>query len=75
MTYEEESGFYVGPCDSVKINSQKITEDTYIILPSNVSDLNDYMCGSVNRKGLMCSQCADGFGLTLFSIGQTWMRM
>ena len=27
------------------------------------------MCGSVNRQGPMCSQCADGFGLAVFSIG------
>ena len=67
MTYEEESGFYVCLCDNVKLNT---TEDNHIILPSNVSELNNYMCGAVNRKGPVCSQCADGFGLAVFSIGQ-----
>ena len=73
MTYEEEDGFYVGLCDNVKLksNSLNTTEDNYIRLPSNVSDLNDYMCGPMNRKGLVCSQCVDGFGLAVFSIGHT----
>ena len=40
----------------------------YIILPKNLSQLNDYMCDPLNRKGFVCSQCADGFGpsITLF---------
>ena len=74
MTYEEEGGFYVGLCDNVNLKSNSLintTEDNYIRLPSNVSDLNDYMCGPMNRKGLVCSQCADGFGLAVFSVGQT----
>ena len=68
MTYEEGSGFYVNPCDNI-VSSIKTAKDNYIRLPNNVSDLNDYMCGPMNRQGLMCSQCADGFGLAVFSIG------
>lgn len=34
----------------------------FIELPSNISELNDYMCGSANRKGFLCSECVDGFG-------------
>ena len=33
-----------------------------ILLPTNLSQLNDYMCGPLNRKGLVCNECADGFG-------------
>ena len=68
MTYEERNGFYVNLCDSV-ISSLNITKDKYIRLPSNISDLNDYMCGPMNRQGPMCGQCDDGFGLAVFSIG------
>ena len=71
MTYEEGSGFSVGLCDNVEVDSLKTTKDNYIRLPSNVSDLNDYMCGPMNRKGPMCSQCTDDFGLAVFSVGQT----
>ena len=68
MTYEERNGFYVNLCDSM-ISSLNITKDNYIRLPSNISDLNDYMCGPMNRQGAMCGQCDDGFGLAIFSIG------
>ena len=68
MTYEERSGFYVNLCDSM-ISSLNITKDNYIRFPSNTSDLNDYMCGPMNRQGPMCGQCDDGFGLAVFSIG------
>ena len=40
-----------------------------IELPRNLSRLNDYMCGPLNRKGLVCSECADGFGLSVTSFG------
>ena len=34
--------------------------DCYI--PENISELNNYMCGPLNRKGYLCSDCIDGFG-------------
>ena len=40
-----------------------------IQLPRNLSQLNDYMCGPLNRKGLVCSECADGFGPSMSSFG------
>ena len=71
MTYEEESGFYVGHCGSVNVSGLNVTKDHYIWLPDNVSNLNEYMCGPLNRQGIMCSQCADGFGFAVFSVGPT----
>ena len=41
----------------------------YIPLPDNASELNDYMCGPLNRKGRLCSECKDGYGLAMTSIG------
>ena len=46
-----------------------ITKYGWTILPRNLSQLNDYMCGSQNRKGLVCSECADGFGPSVTSFG------
>ena len=40
-----------------------------ILLPSYLSELNDRMCGPLNRKGLVCSECADGFGPSVTSFG------
>ena len=42
------------------------TKDTTSI---NLSQLNDYTCGRLNRKGLVCSECADGFGPSVASFG------
>ena len=41
----------------------------YTHLPDNVSELNDYMCGPLNRKGRVCSECKDGYGLAVTSVG------
>ena len=70
MTYEERNGFYINPCDSV-ISGLNITKNNYIRLPNNISALNDYVCGPMNRQGPMCSQYTNGFGLTVHSIGHT----
>ena len=72
MTYEEGEGYYVGLCDYFNLDKyNKSTTNNYISLPSNVSELNDYMCGPLNRKGIMCSQCIDGYGQSVTSIGHT----
>ena len=39
----------------------------YITLPQNTSELNTFMCGGLNRTGLLCSQCEPGLGPAVFS--------
>ena len=39
-----------------------MTKPGHIQLPKNISRLNDYMCGPLNRKGFLCGECSDGFG-------------
>ena len=39
----------------------------YVALPQNVCDLNDFMCGGLNRTGLLCSNCKPGLGPAVFS--------
>ena len=43
--------------------------DWYVQLPDNISTLNDYMCSRLNRKGRVCSECMDGYGHSVTSIG------
>ena len=50
-----------------KFDEQK--EVWYILLPENVSELNDYFCGTMDRRGRVCSKCKDGFGPGVMSIG------
>ena len=52
-----------------KVSDYNVTKASeYIQLPTVLTELNDSMCGPLNRKGLVCSECADGFGpsVTLF---------
>ena len=71
MTYEEGGGIYLAHCHYFKIdtNSYKISANNHMILPKNVSELNDYMCGPMNRKGRLCSECIEGFGPSFTSFG------
>ena len=39
----------------------------YVTLPQNVCDLNEFMCGELNRTGLLCSHCKPGLGPAVFS--------
>ena len=36
-------------------------------MPSNVSLLNKFMCGPLNREGELCGKCKDGYGIALYS--------
>ena len=64
MTHSNEKGlsmsyiFYYDASGFIKPASQP----GFIELPSNITELNDYMCGPTNRKGMLCSECIDGFG-------------
>ena len=56
-------------CPYFEPSLYNITNLGYILLPRNLSQLNDYMCAPLNRKGLVCSECADGFGPSVTSFG------
>ena len=67
----EESGTFLGYCRTFLIHDQNVTVvyGAYVQLPDNISELNDYMCGPMNRKGRVCSECIDGFAPSVTSIG------
>ena len=44
-----------------------ITADIFIQLPDNVSKLNEFMCGPLNREGTLCGKCKDGYGIAFYS--------
>ena len=80
MTHDAQGKrIYVGHCyfkDSVEDYQVVSNNKNYIWLPNNISLLNDCMCGPLNRKGRLCSECIDEFGLSLNSVcsncTQTW---
>ena len=70
MTYnsENESTEY-GPCPYIADYNTTISFGYvfYIQLPNNVSLLNEFMCGPLNREGSLCGKCKDGYGMALYS--------
>ena len=65
MTYNEEPSMtVVGPCP---YNSHRASEMQQVKLPKNVSELNAFMCGGLNRTGQLCSHCREGLGIPVFS--------
>ena len=38
-----------------------------VILPCNISDLNNFMCASTNREGQLCGRCREGFAPPVYS--------
>ena len=43
MTYKAGEGVFVSPCNYRKTEDHNITEDKYIRLPENITELNEYM--------------------------------
>ena len=66
MTYNSSAGLNeFGKCPYI---AHYITDDDYsILLPDNVSKLNEFMCGPLNREGTLCGRCKDGYGIALYS--------
>ena len=69
MTYDEESGTStVSYCRYFTLQGHNIFRPGLIDLPDNISELNEYMCGPMNRKGIACSECIDGYGPSVTSL-------
>ena len=69
LTYEEGEGTFLALCSSFPIRDQNVTDRFYISPPTNYTELNDYMCGPINRKGIACRECTDGFSPAITSFG------
>ena len=68
MTYDKESGTtLLSYCLYFKLQGHNTSKPGKILLPENISELNDYMCGPMNRKGVLCGQCIDGYGPSVTS--------
>ena len=72
MTYRvkgNDEGMYFAKCYYFQLPSNSVTVDAHFTLPSNVSELNDFMCGGMNRQGIVCSKCIDDYGQSATSFG------
>ena len=66
LTYSNSTDVQVvGGCP---YNSHKADfQELYIKLPQNISHLNEFMCGGMDRAGILCSRCKHGLGIPVFS--------
>ena len=70
MTYNNTTGATeFGACPYIAhYNTTIHFYDVFFIqMPSNVSLLNEFMCGPLNREGELCGKCKDGYGTALYS--------
>ena len=67
-TYDEDTRLlHIARCPYYPLYDYNVTTSGYIQLPANLIQLNEYMCGPMNRKGILCSECANGFGPSVTS--------
>jgi len=64
---QEFNAVLFGGCSYVYYTN--IVNHRYINLPHNISDLNDIFCAPLNRHGLLCRDCNDGFGPSVVATG------
>ena len=74
ITYNENtSTLEIGSC-MYTCNHNKKNTFRYLLLPSNMSEWNDILCGRFNRKGTLCGECKDGFYTPAYSYDLTCIK-
>ena len=48
---------------------------TGILLPNNITELNSYMCGPLNREDYLCNKCKRGYGPPVISESESCIDM
>ena len=76
MTYnDDKEGVVTATCpygygdwyDNKNLTSILSYDPNYHVLPNNITELNNAMCGQMNRDGLLCSKCRDGYSPLVYS--------
>jgi hypothetical protein len=64
MTYDNSTGMVlVGACPYTRITENIM--GIWTLLPSNVSKIAEHSCTPLNREGLLCGKCKDGYGISV----------
>ena len=67
MSYNNSTGeTFLGPCPYSALHGLPVRE-TFVPLPCDPSEANEYICSQFNRTGLLCSHCMEGLGPAVFS--------
>ena len=62
MTYNESTGPVVGVCFY-----NFLRHTLYDLVPCNITELNNYMCGQLNREGQLCGRCKEDYSVPVYS--------
>ena len=69
-TYNKSIGPVVGACfyncENPTVNPL-LKDEVYHLLPSDVTELNDNMCGYFNREGQLCGKCKENYCTPVYS--------
>ena len=76
MTYNEDTDtLALEKCPYFDTGGHNVMTVLYNIVTSlnikileNLSELNDFMCGPLNRRCFLCKDCTDGFGVSYTSL-------
>ena len=63
----ENSTLYEAACPHSKY--QHLTKYSFLKVPTNLSRINGFFCDPLNREGLICGQCKEGYGLSVLRVG------
>ena len=70
MTYNKLTGPVVSACfyncENPTVNPL-LKDEVYHLLPSDVTELNDNMCGYLNRAGQLCGKCKENYSIPVYS--------
>ena len=74
MSYNETTGISLGDCPYnsciQRAENQCVGEGAqFVKIPREKLQINDVMCGEINRTGLLCSKCKKGLGPAVFCYG------
>ena len=56
-----------------KIDEQ-IYNDNYYHIEFDISNLTEQTCGPLNRKGMLCSECLEGYGPAVYAFGNECLK-
>ena len=52
---------YFCPWNVTTINGSRVTHHNYIHLPENETQLDSFLCGGLNRTGILCAKCKSNY--------------
>ena len=67
MTYNKLMGPVVGACFYNCEKNSLLKDELYHLLPTDITKLNNYMCGHLNREGQLCGKCKENYSIPVYS--------